>query len=473
MKKLLTLLAICAITATANAQETENKTYIHYEDAINLASTQNLTIRAHEHENKALEFDKKAMFGLWLPEFNLTANYTLLNKDIGMDLNDMKGEISNIVASNPVIGQVLGSTLDDLMKKSWDMTIQDNHFGVVGVTMVAPIYMGGKIKAANTAAKIKIEESDNKKQIDLDKLNTELSERYFGLSLAKQVSMVRKEVVSGMQTHYDNAVALEKNGIVANSEKLYAEMFLERAKAEERKANRDIISINTALENTLNARGNYMPLTNMFILESIESADYFIQYAMDNSPLLISVNMKKQLANEQVKAKRAEILPTISAIGAANIVDYQLTNMIPRAMIGVSINYKLFNGAKNIHEFKSSKETVKQVDLLEQKARMDIGTLIEKSYNDILSLGEQVDSYNSTINFAQEYLRVKTKAFSEGVSTSSDVVDAQLNLAKSKIERMELAYKYDVAFAKLLEVCGLSHKYHNYMTGATSKAISY
>lgn len=477
IKKIVALLAVCLTTFTVNAQQQDGKTYLYYSDALNLASTQNLTIRAYEYEHRALDFDKKAMFGLWLPQFNLTGNYTFLSKDIGIDMNNLKGDVGGIVGgiveSVPGLGGILAPIVNDLMAKSWGMTLQESQFGVLGASMIAPIYMGGKIRAAHNAAKIKIEESDNNKQQDLEKLNTELSERYFGLSLAKQVAMVREEVVVGMQKHYNDAVALERSGIIANSEKLYAEMFLARSKSDEKKANRDIISVNVALSNTLNAKGDYMPLTNMFILESIESLDYFIQYAMDKSPLLKGVAMKKELANQLVKAKRAEVLPTISAIGAANIVDYQVTSHIPRAMIGVSINYTLFNGARNINELRSSKEVVKRVDVLEQKARLDISTLIEKSYNDILSLGEQVESYNATINFANEYLRVKEKAFNEGMVASSDVVDAQLNLAKSKIERIELAYQYDVALAGLLEICGLSHAFNNYAVGESSIAISY
>lgn len=473
MKKIVVLFAICLIAISANAQEQQGKTYLNYSDALNMASSQNLTIRAYEYESRALEFDKKAMFGLWLPQINLIGNYTMLSSDIGIDMNNLKGEVGGLLEAHPDLGGLLAPIMKDLMAKSWSMTMQESQFGVFGASMIAPIYMGGKIRAAHNAAKIKIDESENSKQQDLHKLNTELSERYFGLSLATQVAMVREEVVRGMQKHYNDAIAMEKNGIIANSETLYAEMFLVRSKAEAQKANRDILSVNAALSNTLNAKANYMPLTNMFILEGIEPLDYFIQFAMENSTLLKGVALKKELVNQLVKSKRAEILPTISAIGAANIVDYQVSSVVPRAMIGVSVNYKLFNGARNINELRSSKEQVKRVEMLELKARMDIGTLIEKSYNDILSLGEQVGSYGATINFAEQYLVVKQKAFGVGMTTSSDVVDAQLNLAKSKIERMELAYKYDVALAGLLEVCGLSHTYNHYMIGASSKVISY
>lgn len=459
----------------ASAQNiSKDNVYLYFTDAYNQAKTDNLTIRAYEHEQKMFVLNKKSASGLRSPQFTLMANYSLLSSPVEIDMNGLKNSIGEIGGLLPdAIQPMLKPIFDKINATSFDMVLQENNFGLLGVSMVAPIYMGGKINAANNAAKIRISQGENKREKNLSSLCSELSERYFGLSLAKEVSVVRQEVVDGMHQHYNSAVALEKNGIIAKGDRLYAEMFLNKSKAEYQKSIRDIVSINTALENTLNAKANYQPLTSMFILTSIESVGYFVNYAMDNSPLLKDVDFKKQLAKEDVRAKRAEILPTVSATGVANIVDYNLTDVAPRAMIGISVNYKLFNGVKNINDLKSSKETVKMVELLEGQARLDVATLIEKSYNDLLSLVEQVESYNSTINFSKEYLRVKVKSFSEGVSSSSDVVDAQLELAKAKIEKLELVYKYDVALAKLLELCGMSHLYEYYMAGNTSKSMSF
>ena len=450
----------------------DNNTYLFFIDALRLSQVQNLKLKAHEYEMNALKYDKKAQAGLRSPQFNLTGNFSMMSQPIGVDLNGYKAPVQGfleklpqIPALQPIIGQIMGA--------SWEMNIQEDKFAFLGLGMVMPIYMGGKINAANNAAKIRIAQGENNHDKELGALCTELAERYFGLSLAKQVLSVRGEVVEGMQKHYDDAIALEKNGMIAKGERLYAEMFFERSKADKQKSNRDVISINAALENTLNAKANYHPITSMFILSDIESMDYFIGSALEKSPLLKDVEFTKQLAEQQLKAKRAEILPTISAIGAANLVDYNVSSAIPKAVIGITVNYKLFNGARNIHEYKSSKETIKRVEVLQSKAKMDIATLVEKNYNDIMSLAEQTESYNATIRFADEYLRIKTRAFNEGIGTSSDVVDAQLNLAKSKIEQIQLAFQYDVAFAKMLEICGLSERYSQYMVGVSSETISY
>jgi outer membrane protein TolC len=48
------------------------------------------------------------------------------------------------------------------------------------------------------------------------------------------------------------------------------------------------------------------------------------------------------------------------------------------------------------------------------------------------------------------------------MTTSLNVVDAQLALSKVKIEKLNAVYAFDVALAQLLEVCGLSQTYGVY-----------
>lgn len=472
LKRISATTIISLMVCGVYAQDSSPKIPLDFSEALKLTHSQNLILKAGKHEHRSAILEKKAAGGLRSPQIEFMANYTYLSSSIGFDLNPLKQPIGQIVGQLQLPPE-LQQTLKQMMGLDWNLTLQKNNFGIIGVGAIAPIYMGGKINAANNAAKINIKSSEEKTQQEKNELCTELSERYFGLSLAYQVKEVRYEVLKGMEKHHSDAIKLEENGIIAKGDKLYAEMFLSRAQSDYQKSSRDIISINSALSNTLNAKGNFIPMSRMFTLKEIEPLDFFINNAVEKNPKLRQVGLKQELAKEGVRAERASLLPTLSAMGAANIYDHQLSNLVPRAMVGVSLNYKLFNGLTNINKYKSAKEQVQRVAVLKEKAQLDIITLIEKSYNDILSLSEQITSYDATINFAQEYLRIKEKAFNEGVASSSDVVDAQLNLAKAKIERLQLAFNFDVSLAKLLENCGLSDKYIYYMVGANSIPVRY
>ena len=57
--------------------------------------------------------------------------------------------------------------------------------------------------------------------------------------------------------------------------------------------------------------------------------------------------------------------------------------------------------------------------------------------------------------------------------TSSDLIDAELNLAKVRTERIQTAYQYDVLLAQLLEAAGASDEFMEYMRRMNTRHIAY
>ncbi len=102
---------------------------------------------------------------------------------------------------------------------------------------------------------------------------------------------------------------------------------------------------------------------------------------------------------------------------------------------------------------------MRRVEALQTKAGEDIGVLIEQLYNQLDNYANQIASIDASIDFAEEYLKAKSTAFLEGMASSSDLIDAELNLAKVRTERMQAAFNYDLALARLLEAAGISDEF--------------
>lgn len=68
---------------------------------------------------------------------------------------------------------------------------------------------------------------------------------------------------------------------------------------------------------------------------------------------------------------------------------------------------------------------------------------------------------------------MKQIAFDQGVATSTDVVDATLNLARSQIEHLKAAYQFDINLAQLLEASGCSYDFFKYSNSVNKRVISY
>lgn len=333
---------------------------------------------------------------------------------------------------------------------------------MVGASAVVPIYMGGRINAAVNAAKIRIEQSDQEAFKARTDLFAEVVERYYGLALARQALRVREEVTAGMRKHLDDARKLEQNGMIASTEKLYAEMFLARAEGEQEAAALQIEIVNRALGTSLCQEADYRPVTELFVVETLQPLDWFRQRVKQNSPLLKQVELTRRLAGEGVRAARAAFLPEVAAIGAVNAWDWQLTDLAPRWMVGAGIKLRIFDGLSSEYKHAAAKKQVRQVEVMQAKAEEDLMTLTEKLYNQLRSAEAEVRALGASVEFAASYLDAKQRAFSEGMAPSSEVVDARLNLAKARIERLAAACAFDVTLARLLALAGETETFGSY-----------
>lgn len=358
------------------------------------------------------------------------------------------------------------------MSQDWFLQLQDRSLGFVGGEVTLPLYLGGKINVANRAARINERTAEAQGDQTRNALVTEVVERYFGLALARQVVLVREQVVAGVKRFLNDATALEQNGMIAQSERLYIEFKMAEAERELQNARLQAETIVSALKNTLGEGAeDCLPATSMFMLEQPEDVGYYQQLAATHNPLLNQVSLKRQLAEEGVKLQRADFMPQVAAMGGASFYNYQVTNILPRWAVGVGVNFKIFDGLNREFKYSAAKQTARRVGVLEKKAGQDIDVLIEKLYNQMENYRNQITSIDASIRFAEEYLRMKNAAFLEGLASSSDLIDAQLNLAKVRTERMQAAYNYDLLLAQLLETAGISHEFGAYARRADARQI--
>ena len=487
MKKFLLTIAILAFAANLSAQ-TQGGT-ITLEEAVNLTMEGNPTLKALEYEEKAAKRERQAAIGLYMPKISVKGAYSYLGDDIALNLNGAKGAvkdgatnmIGNImsdptVATSPVIQKILPQVqggLNSLLGLDWAYTLQNRSFGFIGGDVTMPIFMGGKIVAANKAAKLKEQSVQAQGDQQRNALLSEVVERYYGYVLALNVVDVRKQVLAGMEQHLRDIKSLERNGMVAQTERLYVEYKYAEAQRELLNAQLQAETVGNALCNTLGIDRVATPVTTMFVMGDIETLEYYQNIATDNNPLLNQVDLKRQLAKQNANVHRADFMPQIVAIGGGTFYNYQVTGLLPRWAVGVGFNFKIFDGLSREYKYSEARNTVRRVEALQTKAGKDIAILVESIYNKMMNYRNQITSIESSIAFAEEYLRAKNAAYLEGMGTSTDLVDAELNLAKVRIERMQAAYNFDLYLAKLLEAAGISDRFLDYSRSTNARRITY
>ena len=478
MKKVT--LVMLALTAVMQLPAQEQGRTLSLEEALEMSLSDNPAIRAAEFNRRAAQQERRAAIGLRMPQIGITGSYAYLGKDIEIDLNNMKAPVQNLAGQILQSGMIpsdyipsISQMLSGAMAASWALPLQDRSLGFVGGDVTVPLWMGGKINAANRAARINEQTARSQGIQQRNALVSELVERYYGLALARQVVVVRQQVVDGVRKHLEDAAALEAQGMISRSEKLYVEFKMSEAERDLQNAQSQVETIAAALNSTIGQTDDYQPVTAMFILERIEPLDHFRTLAAERNPLLDQVDQKRRLAYEGVRAQRSSFLPQVVAMGGMSFYDYQVSKVLPRWAVGVGVNFKLFDGLNREYKYSAAKQTVRRVEALQDKAGNDISVLVEKLYNQMENYRTQMASIEASLAFAEEYLKTKNAAFLEGMSSSTDLIDAELNLAKVKTERIEAAYRYDVSLAQLLEAAGISDEFTAYMRRQDARRITF
>jgi outer membrane protein TolC len=439
----------------------------------------NQELEAAKTEVSAKEYERSAARGLFFPVVSVSSMYTHLSDPLELDLNPVRDAIARINA--PYYAGVTPAVFSSLpaanqqavvsaLQKSmgdWNKTLQKQDLWTNSVSVRQPLWTGGKIIAANKAAAARVDEAGEKYHYTRNKLVTELVERYFGYRLLIKVVDVRKEVLDGMEKHLSDAAALETSGIISRAERLHAEVARADADREYKKSRRDADIAQTALLDTLAVTIDTRPSTPLFMAEKVESLDYFKHQAKERNPMLKQIIANKTLARQAYMKELAGFSPDIFAFGSYDIYGWQKSAYVPEWFAGVGATMTLFEGGANYNRKKAADAQMERVSLIEKKAHADILALVEKNYGEMMKSREQLDSLDTSLSFAKEYLRVREKAFKEGVAASTDLTDAQLNLSQAKIQRLKALYEYDLALARLLEVCGISEQFETFRNEAS------
>ena len=434
--------------------------YLTFDDALTLCLERNPAIIVTDYAERAAHRERQAAIGLFMPKVSIKGAYTHLDKDVKIDFNKM------LSSSLPLIGEGFSALGLDL-----SYTLQSRNTAFLGGDVEMPIFAGGKIWTANKAAKINEERTREQSRQVRNALVEEVVERYFGVELARQGVAIREEAVKVIEQHLHDVALLEREGMAVESERLYAEYRLAEAERDLQRAQLQFETAQRALQTSLGTQQRVQPSTPMFLLSQIESLDYFVAMAELHNPQLGEVDRLRELARMNVRLQSGNLFPEVVAMGGMVFCEHQLSPLVPRMAVGIGLNFKIFDGLSKEYKLASARLQLRRVEALERKAEQDIALLVESLYNGVQSVLATLSAVERSEQFAEEFLRAKSAAFREGMATTTDIVDATLNLSRSKLERVQTAYDLDVALARLLCASGMAESFLRYMNAPTSQSI--
>lgn len=440
---------------------------ISFVQAWQVLQQENNSLAAQRSNVERYQHLQNATDNLNLPSITVGANYTRLDTDVtvsGKQLFESTGGSLPDVSAIPIPGianLIAGAA-------ATTSTITERNIFTSSIRAIWPIFTGGRINAAQSAAEGKKAQAQSELAMETQARFEDLSKYYFSVLLAEEVVQTRQLVEQGLTKHRDNALKLEQQGQIARVERLQAESSLDQATIERKKAEKDLEITKAALTQILNQTSAVEPSDTLFINTTLPPLDVFVNRTLETYPGLDLLDAKEQQANSLIKAEKGKYYPEVYLYGDYSLYedDSLASQMKPDWLVGVGVSIPLIESSGRTDQVRAAHSAVSQVKYLKAQAKQDLNVLVQKTYLEAQQAQEEVKGLASSILLADENLKLRQKAFSQGLSTSTDVVDAQLYVAKVQTQKAAASFHYLLSLSKLLALSSEMDAFSQYQNNA-------
>lgn len=455
MKTKTIALFVCSLLGIQTAYSAP----ISFQQAWELLKQNNNSLAAERANVERYEHLKNSKGNLNLPSISVGANFTRLDNDVTLSGQQIMESTGQTVPLPAALLSSIGSITS---------TVTERDIFSSSIRAVWPIFTGGRISAAQDAAIGKKEEAQSQLAMETQARYEDLAKYYYSVVLAQQVLETRSSVEAGLTKHRDNALKLEQQGQIAHVERLQAEASLDKAAVERKKAQKDLDIAQNALTEILGQTTLVEPDGELFVNQSLPSMNAFVEQTLNTYPGLDLLDAKEKQASSLINAEKGKYYPEVYLYGDYSLYedDSLASQMKPDWLVGIGVSVPLIENTGRSDQIKAAHSAVSQVKYLKAQARQDLQVLVKKTYLEAEQALEEVTGLNSSLNLAQENLKLRQKAFTQGLSTSLDVVDAELYLASVKTQQYVASFNYLISLNKLLALTSEMDTFDNYKKSA-------
>jgi len=443
---------------------------IAFDQAWQIVQNDNDSLSASQANVQRYQHLQHSKNDLNLPSISLSANYTVLDKDVTVNGQQLADATTGLEDISKIIGGIAGGLGLHLDPSAISTKMSDRAIFTSSIRAIWPIFTGGRITAAQNIAAGQADEARSQFAMERQARFEDLSKYYFSVVLAKEVVATRQAVEDGLTKHRDFAIKLEKQGQIAKVERLQAEASLDKARVDTKKATRDMEIAQAALASLLNQQDIELD-SSLFINQTLPPLSAFVSQTLATYPGLDILDAKQKQAANLVKAEEGKYYPDVYLYGDYTVYEHEslASQMKPDWLVGIGVNVPLLDTSGRSDRAQAAHSAVRQVQFLRTQAEKDLQVLVEKTYLAAEQAVEEVNGLESSLHLAKENLNLRSKAFTQGLSNSLEVVDAELYLASIQTQQHLARFNYLIALNKLLALSNEMNTFDQYETRANTK----
>ncbi|WP_446904551.1 TolC family protein [Burkholderia sp. YIM B11467] len=293
------------------------------------------------------------------------------------------------------------------------------------------------------------------------------AQAFYGLRDAQAALDAAQAVEHAAQESLAEASARHDGGAGTLSDALQAQTTYRKALLDRVSAEGDLQNAIGTLATTLGADAD-TPLRIADAEPSPDRDDFtrgvadLIAEAKRHHPKLIAAREKLEASREQIRAVRAQSLPTISLMGslARNNPSYQQQASLFQLQsshsnsIGIQISIPLFEGFASGYRVAEAKAQADAQEADVRNTELKVSLDVWKSYQSLQTDTTNLDNSRHLLDTALHSLDIARGRYKAGVGTFTELLNAQSALADARRQRVLAVSKWRIARLKLAESLG-------------------
>lgn len=426
MKRTILLLTFVVTVSCMHAQR-----MLTLEECRNLAIQNNKELQISGEKIKMADNEKKAAFTKYFPQLSANGAYMWNQKDI--NLLDMGALSSSLSSSLGGLAQL--PMIQHLMSGVNDMQHLDvQNIWVGNVSLVQPVFMGGKIVNYNQITKFAKQLAESMNNLQLQDLIYKTDETYWQVISLVNKKKLADAYVDLLRKMDSDVTAMIYEGVATEADGLSVKVKLNEAEMAQTKVENGLALTRMllaqicglSLEEDLSLADE--KLDNFPVETTQASAD--LNEAFMNRNELRSLDLATKIYKRKERIALAEMLPNVALAANYFVTNPNVFNGFKNDFagmfnVGVMVKVPLSGWWEGTYRRNSAKAETRIKTLEWQDAREKIELQVNQSVYKVNEAGKKLIASSRNMENAEENLRRANFGFEEGIIPALNLMEAQ------------------------------------------------
>jgi outer membrane protein TolC len=320
------------------------------------------------------------------------------------------------------------------------------------LAVVQPIFNGGKEylgrKQATLAKEASVQDRERTKQETV----YNVVKAYHGLLLAKEFHKVALQSLETSEANVKLAQARYKAGAVLQSDLLRARVQLAEVREMLTRSENSEKLATAALNFAMGApQGAEYEIVGALAARDMKADMHAaLDEAASKRPDLLSMELNRRNAEKSVAVARADYLPSLNVIGQVDWnSDRPAGDDAKSWAVMAVLQWNIFDGLVTRSRVKEALATSSRMRSLEEQTRSAVQLQVRQAYYNLTASLDRIAASASSVQEADEGLRIVQKRYETGMTAFVDVLGAENSLIRARTNALQALYDNNVAQAEL------------------------